>query len=332
MTKIGIILLACLLFIGMPHFAQAQQTHVHSGAGVSATQLPFWAAKHLGIFDKYGFKVELVAISSGARGMQALVGGSTHSANRAAMSPIRSVLGGGEVVIVSGYLNKSLFKLVSQKEIRKPADLRGKRIGLANFGGSTEFGVLMALNELNVPRDSVKLLPAGGSGARFAALEAKGLDATLLPYGESLLAEKRGFTILADLPELVKEFPDRLIIVRRASLEKDRGGVKRFLQATTEALYAIRDRANRERIVPILAKELKVDRKQAEENYEEYQGAFSTLPRVGRKGLAAVLELMQHETGKSKAELEVNRFIDESVLDELEKEGFFKRLQATAKK
>jgi ABC-type nitrate/sulfonate/bicarbonate transport system substrate-binding protein len=330
MIRIGIALLTCLLFFATTRISQAQQTHVHSGAGVSATQLPFWTAKHLGIFDKYGLNVELVAISSGARGMQALVGGSTHSANMAAMSPIRTVLGGGEVAIVAGYLNKSLFKLVSQKDIRKPADLRGKRIGLANFGGSTEFGVLMALKELNVPRDNVKLLPAGGSGARFAALEAKGLDATLLPYGESLMAEKRGFTILADLPELVKEFPDRLIIVRRAAL--DRGGVKRFLQATSEALYAIRDRANRERIVPILAKELKVDRKQAEENYEEYQGAFSAPPRIGRKGLAAVLELMQHETGKSKAELEVNRFIDESVLDELEKEGFFKRLQATAKK
>ncbi len=82
----------------------------------------------------------------------------------------------------------------------------------------------------------------------------------------------------------------------------------------------------------MLAKELKVDRKQAEENYEEYQGAFSFPPRVGRKGLAAVLELMQHETGKSKAELDINRFVDESVLDELEKEGFFKRLQASTKK
>ena len=107
----------------------------------------------------------------------------------------------------------------------------------------------MALKELSVPRESVKLLPYGGSGARFAALEAKGLDATLLPYGEALLAEKRGFTILADLPELVKEFPDRLIIVRRSSLEKDRGGVKRFLQATTEALFEIRNKNNRERIV-----------------------------------------------------------------------------------
>jgi ABC-type nitrate/sulfonate/bicarbonate transport system substrate-binding protein len=190
----------------------------------------------------------------------------------------------------------------------------------------------MALKELNVPREAVKLLPAGGSGARFAALEAKGLDATLLPYGESLIAEKRGFTILADLPELVKEFPDRLIIVRRASVEKDRGGVKRFLQATSEALFGIRNKSSRERIVAILAKELKVDRKLAEENYEKYQGAFSLPPRVGRKGLAAVLELMQHETGKSKAELDVNRFVDESVLDELEMEGFFKRLQSSSKK
>jgi ABC-type nitrate/sulfonate/bicarbonate transport system substrate-binding protein len=190
----------------------------------------------------------------------------------------------------------------------------------------------MALKELNVPRDAVKLLPAGGSGARYAALEAKGLDATLLPYGESLIAEKRGFTILADLPEIVTEFPDRLIIMRRSSLEKDRGHVKRFLQATIEALYEIRNKNNRERIVTVLAKELKVDRKQAEDNYEEYQGAFSFPPRVGRKGLAAVLELMQQETGKSKAELDINRFVDESVLDELEKEGFFKRLQASTKK
>lgn len=320
------------VFLGTPAAVIAQQSHIHSGAGVSATQLPFWTAKHLGIFAKYGLTVELVAISSGARGMQALVGGSTQSANMAAMSPIRTVLAGGDVAIVAGYLNKSLFKLVSQREIKKPSDLRGKRIGLANFGGSTEFGVLMALKELNIPRESVKLLPAGGSGARFAALEAKGLDATLLPYGESLIAEKRGFTILADLPDIVAEFPDRLIIMRRTSLEKDRGNVKRFLQATAEALFEIKNRNSRERIVTILAKELKVDRKQAEENYEEYHGAFSLPPRVGRKGLAAVLELMQQETGKSKADLNVNRFVDESVLDELVKEGFFNRLQPSAKK
>jgi hypothetical protein len=48
--------------------------------------------------------------------------------------------------------------------------------------------------------------------------------------------------------------------------------------------------------------------------------------------VAAVLELMQQETGKSKADLNVNRFVDESVLDELEREGFFKRLHDSARK
>jgi hypothetical protein len=100
----------------------------------------------------------------------------------------------------------------------------------------------------------------------------------------------------------------------------------------SDALFEIKDKASREKIVTVLAKELRVDRKQAQENYEEYHGAFSLPPRVGRKGLAAVLELMQQETGKSKADLNVNRFVDESVLDELEREGFFKRLHDSARK
>ncbi len=306
--------------------AFAQLRHIHSGAGVSPTQLPFWTAKELGIFDKYGLSVELVVISSGPRGMQALLGGSLQSANMAAMSPIRSVLGGGEVVIVSGYLNKSLFKLVAQKEIRKAADLRGKKIGLANFGGSTEFGVLMALKELNVPRDSVHLVAAGGSNARFAAVEAKGLDATILPYAEALVAEKKGFAILADLAEAVPEFPDRLITVRRAFADKERPHLKRFLQATSEAIHEIKSERQKEKIVAVLAKNLRIDRKSAEDNYHMYRNAFSFPPRVGRKGLATVLELIQQETGKANTPVDANRFVDESVIDELEKEGFFKSL------
>jgi hypothetical protein len=44
--------------------------------------------------------------------------------------------------------------------------------------------------------------------------------------------------------------------------------------------------------------------------------------------MAAVIDLIQEETGRPKAEFELNRFLDESVLDELEKEGFFKKLES----
>jgi ABC-type nitrate/sulfonate/bicarbonate transport system substrate-binding protein len=71
-----VLLLSVLLMSCATSEVRAQQSHLHSGAGVSATQLPFWTAKHLGIFAKYGLNVEVIAISSGARGMQALLGGS----------------------------------------------------------------------------------------------------------------------------------------------------------------------------------------------------------------------------------------------------------------
>src|SRR5882672_10007107 len=115
----------------------AQQRHLHSSAGVGGAQIPLWTGKDLGTFRKYQLDVENVLISGGARGMQALLGGSVHSANMAAMVPIRTSLGGGDVVIVGGFLNKNLLKFVAQKTITRPGDLRGKKVGIANFGGST---------------------------------------------------------------------------------------------------------------------------------------------------------------------------------------------------
>ena len=93
--------------------------------------------------------------------MAALLGGSSHSANMAAMAPVRAVLAGGEATIVGAFLNKSLQKIVARKEIRRPADLRGKKIGIAGFGGSSEFGILLALKAWDIPRESVSLYQRG---------------------------------------------------------------------------------------------------------------------------------------------------------------------------
>lgn len=79
----------------------AQQRHLHSSAGVGSNQLPMYVAQDFGLFEKYGLNVQLIVITGGARGLQALFGGSTHSANMAAMAPVRAVLSGdGKVTLV----------------------------------------------------------------------------------------------------------------------------------------------------------------------------------------------------------------------------------------
>jgi NitT/TauT family transport system substrate-binding protein len=315
-----------LLFSLIPLFSlSAQQRHLHSSAGVGGAQIPLWTGKDLGTFRKYQLDVESVLILGGARGMQALLGGSVHSANMAAMVPIRTSLGGGDVVIVGGFLNKNLLKFVAQKTITRPGDLRGKKVGIANFGGSNEFGVLLALREWGIPREAVNIIPAGGSAARLIAMDARGLDATVISYDHALIAAQKGMTILGDLAEIVPEFPDRLIVARRSFLDKERDTIKRFLQALSESIYQVS--TQREKILPIISRHLKVDRKVAEETYDLYHNVFSLPPRVGRKGVRDVADVVLQQMGRPKEEVNLSRLIDESLIDELEREGFFNKLQ-----
>jgi ABC-type nitrate/sulfonate/bicarbonate transport system substrate-binding protein len=315
-----------VLFSLIPLFSlSAQQRHIHSSAGVGGAQIPLWAGRDLGTFRKYQLDVEGVLILGGARGMQALLGGSTHSANMAAMVPIRTALAGGDVVIVAAFLNKNLLKFVAQKTINKPGDLRGKKIGIANFGGSNEFGVLLALREWGIPREAVNIIPAGGSAARLSAMEARGLDATVLSYDHALVAVQKEMTTLGDLAEITPEFPDRLIVTRRSFLDKERDTIKRFLQALSESIYQVS--TQREKILPVITRHLKVERKVAEETYDLYHNVFSLPPRVGRKGVKGVVDIVLQQMGRPKEEVNLSRLIDESLIDELEREGFFNRLQ-----
>ena len=315
-----------ILFFLIPVFSlSAQQRHIHSSAGVGGPQIPLWAGRDLGTFRKYQLDVEGVLILGGARGMQALLGGSTHSANMAAMVPIRTALAGGDAVIVGAFLNKNLLKFVAQKTITKPGDLRGKKVGIANFGGSNEFGVLLALREWGIPREAVNIIPGGGSATRLMAMDARGLDATVISYDHALIATQKAMTILGDLAEIVPEFPDRLIVARRSFLDKERDTIKRFLQALSESIYQVS--TQREKILPVITRHLQVGRKVAEETYDLYHNVFSLPPRVGRKGFRGVLDIVLQQMGRSKDEVNLSRLIDESLIDELEREGFFNRLQ-----
>jgi ABC-type nitrate/sulfonate/bicarbonate transport system substrate-binding protein len=89
------------------------------------------------------------------------------------------------------------FPSTWRKKFWRRAQLRNKRIGVANFGGSNEFAVLLALKEWNIPKEAVTLVAAGGSAVRLAALEKRGLDATVLPYDHALAASRMGMKILA---------------------------------------------------------------------------------------------------------------------------------------
>ena len=317
---------AALLLLLLPAKVLAQETHLVAYAGFGGFQAPVWAPKDLGLFDKYGFKGDVILVPGSVRQIQALQGGSIDFAQVDAATAINAINQGADMVMVSGSLNSFPYSFMTQKEIRKPEDLAGKKIGILAVGGATETATILALRAWNVPRASVTIFPAGDSMARIAAMSAKVIDATVLTYPDINEATRLGMHSLAEMSEMKEaSFPMNVMVVRRSFADKNRDTVKRFQQAYAEGTYQFMN--NKERAVAILSKRLRFKNpKGIEETYQYFARKFSFPTRVSPSGLRNILELLSQRTPATKIDMNLSRYLDEGTLDELEREGFFKRL------
>jgi len=315
-----------LLLLLLPVKLLAQETHLVAYAGFGGFQAPVWAPKDLGLFDKYGFKGDVILVPGSVRQIQALQGGSINFAQVDAATAINAINQGADMVMISGSLNSFPYSFMAQKEIRKPEDLVGKKIGILAVGGATETATILALRAWNVPRASVTIFPAGDSMARIAALSAKAIDATVLTYPDINEAIRVGMHSLAEMSEMKDaSFPMNVMVVRRSFADKSRDVVKRFQQAYADGTYQFMN--NKERALAILSKRLRFKNpKGIDETYQYFARKFSFPTRVSPSGLRNILELLSQRTPTTKIDMNLNRYLDEGTLDELEREGFFKRL------
>ncbi len=197
-------------------------------------------------------------------------------------------------------------------------------MGIVNFGGSNELAVTSALREWNIPRQSVTLLPSGGASSRLVGLSAGAIDATVLAPPESTKAQQMGFNLLADLSELKARFPLHVIMTRRAFLEKNRPVVKRFLQAFSEGVHAlVSNKKERSRFMESV---LRQDPAVLDDTFNFFSGKLSYPPRVDRQGLQNAVELLAQTTPAAKTKNLAAEVLDESLMNELEAEGFFEKL------
>lgn len=315
--------LIALLVLGLPLIAAGQQ-HMIGYAGFAGFQVAMWAVKDLGLLKKYGLEGETVLVPGTSRQIQALVGDSIQFAHVDAAGHIRAVMRGADIVMVGGSLNKFPFSLVTVKEIRKPADLIGKKIGIVGFGGANDLAVDLLLREWKIPRDKVTVLQAGGGANRLVALSTKALDATVLSHPELGEALRLGMNELGNLNDFkTADYPMSAVAVRRSFMGQNRNIVKRFMMAYAEATYQFMN--DQGKGVSIFKNRLKQDNAKAlEETYKYFAPQFSFPTRVSHNGMQNTLDLIVKENPKLDPKLD--KYLDESILDELDKEGFFKKV------
>jgi NitT/TauT family transport system substrate-binding protein len=322
-TGFRLLAVLLLLLIG-PRIVGAAEKVVADFGGISGFQSASWVAKDLRLFDKYGLNVDLVMITGGARSVAALLGGSTQFATGSGTAPLQAYARGSDVTILAASYNKFPYAFVVKPEIRSPKDLRGKRIGILNFGGSNDIALQLALKEWGIKQQEVNVMIGGDAPTRLLSLTVGSLDATILSPPHLTMAVKAGYRVLADMGEMRANFSQSTLYVRRGYLRENRDVVKRFLKAYSEAVHVIK--TDRERTVNVFAKRMRLDDRQIlNETYSYFAPRFSFPPRVNMQGIKDTLDFYAETSPEIKGR-KPEEFVDHSILDELEKEGFFKGL------
>lgn len=295
--------------------AHAQQKVAASYPGIAGYNIPFWVALDAGEFKKVGLEVDPVMISGGSKSMQALLSGGLDFAHVSGGVSVQANMSGADVTILATAANSMSAGVIAAKDIKTFQDLRGKKIGIASFGGNNDIGLRFAFKKNGInPDKDVTFLQMGGERNRLTALERGAIAATIMSPPGLFVAEAQGYSRLGDLNAMGMRYPELSIVGRKRDLKERRDLVRRYLRAYLESVRAMK--GNRDLTVRVIEKYIHVGSKtEALKTYDYFVKSISDTLRTEREGITEFLATLETKTpGVSKRN--PNEFIDESVLEE----------------
>ncbi len=315
--------------LGAPAIAAEPTKIMLAHGAINNLVEPLWIAKEQGFFKKYGLDVDLVFIIAG-RAAQAMLAGQVPVAMVGSTHVTNAVTAGGDLVMILGLQNSLNYFFMARPTIKKPEDLKGKKVAIGTPSGSASLATYVALDYLGlVPRrDNIVLLGIGGEPERLAALRAGSVEAASLSpeFGQILVSE--GYRVLLDTGKEKIPFQSSGMVASRSYIKANPQVVENLARAVVEGVAFIHKPANKEIVLRSLARNLRLDKpERVEKAYVQLIGELPKKPCPSMEGVASVLKLMvQHGLNAKASQLKPEEITDMSLCKKFEDSGFFKSL------
>lgn len=284
-------------------------------------------AQDAGFYKKHGLDVDLVYIGSTTIGIAAIVAQDIQVGNAAGSGVANAAVRGADTVSVGCVINVLAYELVVLDSIKSAEDLKGKSIGISRFGSASDVAARELLKGLNLrPMEDVKILQIGGASERAAGFSRGIIAGFPSPPGNvHLIPGGLPHRILADMADLPKPYPLPFIcaVTTKSYLAKKRDTVKKVVMALIEASHYFK--TNREGTQKIVAKYLRgANKAYLDSSYQSTTKIIERVPYTSRDGMKIQLDDALKQTPGSK--ITVDNLIDDSIVREIEKDGFIDRV------
>jgi len=295
-------------------------------SALSASQAILYLTRDAGIFGKYGIEPQIVYIVGGPTNTAALISGSVDFNIFAGPSSVAANLSGADTAILMSFVNTLEHSVFAAPSIKKPADLKGKRMGIARPGSSDHYGAVTALKKWGLePDKDVALISIGGPPDRYLALQSGRVDAALFQPPLTTKAQKAGFNRLVALVDLGLDYLGTSLATTRTVIDKKEELVHRVTKAFIEGIHYFK--TNKPASLRAIAKLMNTNDAEAlEESYDAYAIKFmARVPYPTQKGIEAILDDLAKTNPKAKG-VDAKRFVEPRFLKELEDSGFVAKL------
>ena len=284
-------------------------------------------AQDAGFYKKHGLNADVVYIGSTTISVAAILAGDVAVGNAAGSGVAFAAARGGDLVSVACFVNAMVYELVVHESIRSAEDLKGKAIGISRFGSVSDVAARELLKGLGLkPVEDVKILQIGGASDRAAAFSRGAIAGFPSPPGNvHLTGGLVPYRIMVNMADLPKPYPLPFICAAttKSYLSKKRDTVKKTVMALVEAAHYFK--TNKEGTQKIVAKYLRgANKAYLEDSYRATARLMERLPYTTREGMKIQLDQALKVNPGSK--LTVDDLIDDTIVRELEKEGFIERV------
>jgi ABC-type nitrate/sulfonate/bicarbonate transport system substrate-binding protein/DNA-binding ferritin-like protein len=297
--RFSVILLALWAFL--PSSQGMGQEKLRVGlSSIGATNGSIWVAEEKGLFRKHGVDVEVIFIGGGgARVVSSLLAGDINFSVGGGEGSIRSQMRGAETVIASSTLTKGLQRILAKPEIKTYQDLKGRKVGITQFGSAAHLVLVLMLKKWNMRPDQVQILQVGSSPALLASLDKGGIDAAVLTLPTFFLAEDKGYRVVADPMTMDIYYLQNTLETTRSFLRKNREQALKFMRGYIEGIAYFKK--NKKESLDIMRAKLRIQSSQErdvrylEMSYNLMTAAYSDIPYPSLRAVQSIVDKIAEE-------------------------------------
>lgn len=297
-----------------------------SHSAVSGSQAILFVTRDAGFFKKYDLEPQILFVSGAPPNIAALVSGEIDFTVFAGPAAIASNLEGADTVVLMTYINTMEHTFITRPNVRKPADLKGRKFGIARPGATDDYGARVAFKKWGLePDKDITWLSVGTQPSRFAAVQSGMVDGTLLQPPFTVRARQEGLFELGSLGDLGLDYLGTSLATTRQTVQKKENLVRRFTRALVDGIHYYK--TQKEASIQSIAKFTKLkDRNALEEAYSTYAVKYmARVPYPTIKGVETILEDLAKTNPKARG-VDPKRFIEPRFLRELEDSGYVAQL------